>query len=335
MKTGWERSKPLIHPDYHTITKMLQDFLKGTKIAKIEILGGGLSNSNLKIILENEETVVLRIYNDVGSKAKIEKNVLERAANILPVPRVLYHDFTLSHIQYPFIILNWVKGFQLSELFLTGDESSISNAGSEIGKHLAKMHSIRFTSPGFFDEHLNIQKFEITGSPAFLNLINEIINERPVHDNLGTEMISSIKKFTSGQAHLVDDIGNQSSLIHSDFNPLNILIQKEGSSINITGILDWEFSFSNSPLIDIGNMLRYENIQESSFIEPFIVSYLANGGVLPEKWLQKAKLLDSIALLDLVNKSDCGEVRLRDIKGLLNKTMLEWELYSSVQAAIK
>ncbi|WP_113928019.1 aminoglycoside phosphotransferase family protein [Bacillus sp. P14.5] len=335
MKTGWERSKPLIIPEDQTITSMLQDFLNGRKIEKIEILSGGLSNSNLKIILENKVTVVLRIYNDPGSKAQIEMKVLELVENILPVPQVLYHDFSLSHIDYPFLLLSWVEGFQLSQLFLTGEEAALSNAGHEAGKYLARMHSIQFSSPGFFDKQLNIQKFELSGSEAFKDLIDEMINGGPVTDNLGPELTRNILKFTTDKAHLLDDIGNQSSLVHSDFNPLNILILTEGNSVNITGILDWEFSFSNSPLIDIGNMLRYENLQESSFIKPFIISYHNNGGVLPQKWLQKAKLLDTIALLDLENKGVCGEVRLSDIKELLNKTMMEWELYSRVQETIK
>lgn len=335
MKTGWERNKPLISPDDQTVTHMLQNFLNGRKIVHIELLGGGLSNSNLKIILENKETFVLRMYNESGLKAKIEMEVLELVENILPVPRVLYHDFSLSQFNYPFLLLSWVKGFQLSQLFLTEDEASLSNAGYEVGKYLARMHSIQFTSPGFFDEHLNIQKFELSGSESFKSLIDEMITGGAVTENLGSDMIHSITKFTTDKAHLLDDIGNQSSLVHSDFNPLNILIQKEGNSVNVTGILDWEFSFSNSPLIDVGNMLRYENIQESSFIKPFILSYLNNEGVLPQKWLQKAKLLDIIALLDLANKNGCGAIRLRDIKELISKTMTEWELYSTVQETIK
>ncbi|WP_421383400.1 phosphotransferase family protein [Bacillus salacetis] len=335
MKTGWERNKPFISPDHQTVTHMLQNFLNGRKIVQIEPLGGGLSNSNLKIIVDNKDTFVLRIYNESGVKAKVEMKVLELVENTLPVPRVLYYDFSLSQFNYPFLLLSWVEGVQLSELFLTGDEASLSNAGYEVGRYLAKMHSIQFASPGFFDEHLNIQPFELSGSESFKSLIDEMISGGPVTESLGSELIRSIMEFTNEQAHLIDDIGNKSSLVHSDFNPLNILIQKEGNSVNVTGILDWEFSFSNSPLIDVGNMLRYENIQESSFIKPFISSYLKNGGVLPQKWLQQAKLLDIIALLDLANKKDCGDTRLRDIKELLGKTMMEWELYSTFQETIK
>ncbi len=41
---------------------------------------------------------------------------------------------------------------------------------------------------------------------------------------------------------------NEKHLVHADFDPANILIAKEGSDWNVSGVLDWEFSFSGSIL---------------------------------------------------------------------------------------
>ncbi|WP_372870063.1 phosphotransferase family protein, partial [Planomicrobium okeanokoites] len=325
LKAGWERTKPMILPDHPTISVMLKEILNGKSITRIEPLGGGLSNSNLKITLQNEETIVLRIYNDGGKKADIEKEVLQLVHGKLPVPEVLYHDFSLSTLEYPFVVLSWVDGFQLSELFQKGDPSDLANSGNEVGRHLAEMHSIQFSSPGFFDATLNVQEFKISGAASFLALLDEILRDRPVIQNLGSDMVHKIGQFAKEQAPLLDHLGNQSSLVHSDFNALNILVEREGNGITVTGILDWEFAFSNSPLIDIGNILRYENGDVSSFMRPFISSYRDNGGILPQHWLQQAKLLDLIALCDLANNEDCGEVRLRDLQKLIRQTMNEWD----------
>lgn len=331
LKAGWERIKPMILPDHPTISVMLKEILNGKSITRIEPLGGGLSNSNLKITLQNEETIVLRIYNDGGKKADIEKEVLQLVHGKLPVPEVLYHDFSLSTLEYPFVVLSWVDGFQLSELFQKGDPSDLANSGNEVGRHLAEMHNIQFSSPGFFDATLNVQEFKISGAASFLAVLDEILRDRPVIQNLGSDMVHKIGQFAKEQAPLLVHLGNQSSLVHSDFNALNILVEREGNGIRVTGILDWEFAFSNSPLIDIGNMLRYENGDVSSFMRPFISSYRDNGGILPQHWLQQAKLLDLIALCDLANKEDCGEVRLRDLQKLISRTMNEWDSYSTIQ----
>lgn len=207
----------------------------------------------------------------------------------------------------------------------------MANSGSQVGRYLAEMHSIQFSSPGFFDEMLNVQEFEISGAASFLAVLDEILRDRPALQNLGSDMVHKIGQFAKDQAPLLDHLGNQASLVHSDFNALNILVEREGDGITVTGILDWEFAFSNSPLIDIANMLRYENVSESTFLGPFISSYRDNGGILPQHWLQQAKLLDLIALCDLANKEDCGEVRLRDLQKLISRTMNEWDSYSTIQ----
>ncbi|WP_281975371.1 phosphotransferase family protein [Halobacillus litoralis] len=334
MKTDWERSSPVIIPDRQTIIKMLKPYIRDRQISKVEQIGGGLSNSNVKISLSSGEDVVLRIYNSGGIKGHIEKAILQHVKNIIPVPRVLYHDFSLSHLEYPFLLLSWVNGYQLSDLFMTENKASLSYAGHEVGRYLAKIHDIRFSSPGFFNENLTLQEFDLSGSDSFLNILDDIIKDGPAVDNLGAEMVSNIRQFAMEQAHILNSIGKQNCLVHSDFNPLNILVEKFGSSIQVTGILDWEFSFSNSPLIDIGNMLRYEEITESSFIRPFILSYVNHGGELPRKWLQIAKLLDVIALCDLADQEGCDEARVLDLQSLLRKTINEWDLYDEVQKNI-
>jgi thiamine kinase-like enzyme len=149
--------------------------------------------------------------------------------------------------------------------------------------------------------------------------------------HLGSNISSEVFKFVHEHAYIIDDLDIQNSLVHGDFNPLNILATERESFINITGILDWEYAFSGSPLMDIGNMLRYEDLNNTEFLSSFISSYRANGGLLPAKWLQKAKLLDLIALCGLLNKKECGEVRVRDIKGLIYNTIGKWEQFNSIQ----
>lgn len=49
------------------------------------------------------------------------------------------------------MLLRWVPGVQLSEI-LNEYQNIKLNAAHEIGALLAKIHNIKFTSPGFFDE---------------------------------------------------------------------------------------------------------------------------------------------------------------------------------------
>ena len=44
-------------------------------------------------------------------------------------------------------------------------------------------------------------------------------------------------------------------LVHSDFNPKNLLVDPE--TARITGLIDWEFAHAGSPYADLGNLLRF------------------------------------------------------------------------------
>ncbi|WP_070119385.1 phosphotransferase family protein [Bacillus marinisedimentorum] len=332
MKAGWERSHDLIMPDIKTAGIILKPFLKEKRINQIEPLSGGLNNSNLKITTNTDENYVLRIYSNNNKSMDIERKILNLLKDVIPVPQVIYNDSSCSVFKYPFLILSWVQGVQLSEILYRRNKKEIACAANEVGKFLAEIHKNKFPFPGFFDEDLGIQEFIKLDANKFLMYIEDSLAKGHAAKHLGVDLSSELWKFSNDHAYLIDHIGEQNSLVHSDFNPLNILVNERESKVNITGILDWEFAFSGSHLIDIGNMLRYENATDPEFLNPFISSYQDNGGFLPAKWLQKARLLDLIALCGLLNKKECGEVRVNDIQGLIFNTMEEWDKYGSVQA---
>ncbi|WP_327204065.1 phosphotransferase family protein [Paenibacillus tyrfis] len=114
------------------------------------------------------------------------------------------------------------------------------------------------------------------------------------------------------------------SLIHSDFNGRNVLLAPDGSGgYEVTAVLDWEFAFAGPPLVDIGNMLRYESTG-SEFEHHFIRGYVQEGGVLPERWELKSKLADLIALLDLLNGAAESPNRAADLVWLIDRLLAEW-----------
>lgn len=330
MKAGWERSNEYVMPDMYTIQNMLTPFLKGKRIDQVQRLSGGLNNSNIKITTDTNQIFVLRIYPKENKSMIIESEIAKLLEGRVPVPQVLYTDPSCSVFNHPFLLMNWVRGEQLSEMIDRKNERIIWSAATAAGAVLAEVHKMKFHDSGFFDDQLNIKEHVEINADTFIAFIEEILEKGYVTKHIGGKLCSSVLNFSQEHAFLLDNPGEQNSLVHSDFNPLNILVE-EDSSIRISAILDWEYAFSGSPLMDIGNMLRYECVTSISMLKPFILSYRENGGVLPHKWLQKAKLLDLIALLDLLNKEDCGKVRVKDITGLISNMMEEWERYAAVQ----
>jgi aminoglycoside phosphotransferase (APT) family kinase protein len=63
-------------------------------------------------------------------------------------------------------------------------------------------------------------------------------------------------------------------LVHNDFGNRNILVRQENGKWGVAAILDWEFAFSGSPLLDVGHFLRYERrgapLREPHFSQGFV-----------------------------------------------------------------
>jgi hypothetical protein len=68
-------------------------------------------------------------------------------------------------------------------------------------------------------------------------------------------------------------------------------------------VLDWEFALDGSPLVDIGNFLRFEDELPSGFAESFVQGYLSDPSDLPANWREVAKLLDLAAMVNFLESA--------------------------------
>jgi hypothetical protein len=66
--------------------------------------------------------------------------------------------------------------------------------------------------------------------------------------------------------------------------------------------LDWEFAMAGSPLVDIGNFLRFEDELPPGFGESFIRGYLSNSIGLPANWREVTRLLDLAAMINFLER---------------------------------
>ncbi|KJV88086.1 GNAT family N-acetyltransferase [Orientia tsutsugamushi] len=134
------------------------------------------------------------------------------------------------------------------------------------------------------------------------------------------EIKKAIKQYTSSVP--TDD---EKHLVHGDFDPANILVDKINGSWVVTCILDWEFAFSRSCLWNVANMLRYAHKMPPEFQNSFIDALQRNGIKLPPDWHTTIHLLNLSSLLDLLKRSDPKDHphRCADIRELINHILSE------------
>jgi hypothetical protein len=324
MKENWERAKPLYSLPIQEIGEMLQSFIPGKKLVSAQLLGGGFSNTIYKLQIDSmEKPMVLRVSSE--KKCKVENTLHNILHKQIPVPEIYYSEYQGDK---SFSIMEWKEGIQLKNVMYSNDVKKIRLSAFNVGYWLSEIRKIKFTKSGFFNDDLVIDvPLKITPD-TFLSFMEEFLIEGKTSHWLGKELTSKLWKFIQMNTHFLENIDVDPALVHSDYNGLNILVSEDKDHCEVTGIIDWEFAFAGSVYVDIGNMIRYENIPcFAEFERAFIEGIHSGGIILQHDWKKIAKLVDLIALCDLLNNRYGGVNRVNDIKQLITQTIEYWDYY--------
>lgn len=256
-------------------------------------LTGGKINSNYKLTLNGAPgTAVLRFYARGRKTCLLERDVLGRVHGTLPAPAVL-HDG--SEHEIPFLITSWVSGTLLSTA-LDASQKSHFSLGQNTGSVLANIHAVTFQKSGFFGQGLDIRETFQPGQSALLSFMRPALEGRAAK-RLGADLTERLRTLIGWAAPLLDDLPSKASLIHSDFNPPNLMVENG----RISGVLDWEFAHTGNPLTDIANMLRPRDYQSPDFDKGFIEAYVDANGPLPANWQSLSRLIDLMSQMEMLS----------------------------------
>jgi aminoglycoside phosphotransferase (APT) family kinase protein len=292
-KIDHEKTKHPIQMTKDIIQKMVALVFLKSKLRSYDIIAGGCANLNIKIILDNNPNpYILRIYIRDKEAASREQKLGDLLKNIVPVPQI----YTINEYDnYRFSISSFLKGITLRDLLLSDESHDIKSLMTEAGTYLAKIQKIQFESAGFFDKDLNVMPHD--SENAYYDFTKICLNNASVLKHIGFENCTKIAYYFDTYKSEISDL-SEKNLVHGDYDPANILVDFIDNHWQITGILDWEFSFSGSILQDIANMLRYAHLMPSIFETSFLESLKDNNVILPKNWRIKIHLLNIGSLLD-------------------------------------
>lgn len=194
--------------------------------------------SNPVYMINNE--VVLRIRKD-SNKFKFEKekflfDLLNKKTH-LPVPKVIALDSSKKIIPYDYILLEKLPGKSLKKSFSKLSAIQKKKLAYELGLSLAKIHSIHFKTIGDFKPNRLVE--DMAWSKFVWNIYINALKKIKKGKFLDKTLIKRIESFIENNQNLLT-VKFKPSLIHSDYNGENLLINKG----KISGILDMEWSYS-------------------------------------------------------------------------------------------
>lgn len=190
-------------------------------------------------------------------------------------------------------------------------EAAAGDLGRAAGIALAAVAAVSFSSGGFFTSPDLI--LSAAGMPADLpEFVEDCLRTAAAQgaqagggqagNGLTRAEQDGLRELAARAGPLAASAAPGRQLVHSDYNPKNLLAARQGGRWAVTAVLDWEFAFSGSPLTDIGNMLRPRPAAAPGLAAGFVAGYREAGGKLPAGWREISEALDLYALADLLTR---------------------------------
>jgi aminoglycoside phosphotransferase (APT) family kinase protein len=269
----------------------------GQTVAQISALRGGAIGVIYEIGLTGgAPSLMLKIYPEsLHWKMQKEVNVCALLSGRLSVsvPRVLFADDTKSFIGLNFVLMNKLDGVVLRGLEPALVASEMFAVYSQMGEVLRQIHRISMSSFGYigpngvweahasnraymsFQFRMKLTEFvERGGDPALGDRLQAIINER---------------------TYLLDAC-TTAHFCHYDFHSGNILADRNGGSLRLSGVVDFESAIAGDPLMDIAKALYYFTVKD----EPKKAGLLAGYGAIERgDWQETLSLYRLYSTLEL------------------------------------
>ncbi len=132
-----------------------------------------------------------------------------------------------------------------------GDQAQVE-VGQRLGELLARLACMPMPRHGFFvDGDLTIEPMPESDLAGFVaaHRRGTALADWPADEYDALLEVADV-------AQTVLDRIDRTCLVHSDLNPKNVLV--DPGSLEVTGLLDWEYAHAGLPGTDLGNLLRFD-----------------------------------------------------------------------------
>ncbi len=264
-------------------------------------LGGGHSGETFLAEVVGERSVV-RIYAGRGAgrgaeAAEIDAAVLRLVRGLVPVPEVLEVRRADPSAGTPaLLVTSWLPGSRLDEVLPAADEHLAATIGHNLGRILSRLAQMPMLRAGMFlDGDLRVGYMP----PEAADLVTwvETLSEGGTLGEWDARDREALLELADGAQEILDRT-DRTCLVHSDFNPKNLLVDPDTSEV--TAVLDWEFAHAGSPFTDLGNLLRFE--RRPDLVDAVVSTYSELVVDAPADLLDRARAADLYALVELASR---------------------------------
>ncbi|GIM63162.1 hypothetical protein Pve01_93650 [Planomonospora venezuelensis] len=222
------------------------------------------------------------------------------------------HSSTASTGRPGLLVTSWLPGERgdlvMERLAAAGDTDGLRRLGASTGGVTAALAAMPELRPGpFVDAELTVGAFPDGG-------LDEWVVSRLAH---WPEAERAPLAAVARDAQDLLDTVQRACLVHSDLNPKNLLVDPD--TLEVTGVLDWEFAHAGHPWTDLGNLLRFD--RDPAYVDGVLSAWASRHGGAADALLDGARGADLWALVDLAARA--GENPVADRSTVLLRAIAE------------
>ena len=262
----------------------------------LEPLAGGHSGETFLAEAAGERTVV-RVYGGRsaprGPEApRVDAAVLGLVRGLLPVPEVLDVRRADPQAGAPgLLITSYLPGTRLDLLLPDLDAGARATVGHHLGVVLSRLAMMPMPRAGrFADGDLRVEPLPGGDLPDFV----ASYRTGSALETWTADEYDGLLEVADRAAEILDGVV-RTTLVHSDLNPKNVLV--DPLTLEVTGVLDWEFAHAGWPVTDLGNLLRFD--RDPAFAGAVLDTYRDRVVDASDDVLDQARAADLYALVDL------------------------------------
>jgi len=282
-------------------------------------LAGGHSGETFLAEVAGEQ-VVVRIYGPRSAwrgplAPEIDAAVLGLVRGLLPVAEVVEVRRPQPARDLPgLLVTRRLPGDRLDRVLPALDASAQQRLGSALGTLIGRLGHMAMPRAGLFaDPDLTIRAM-----PDGAADLPSWVARHEVGLGWVKADLERLRELADRAQSLLDGT-DRCCLVHSDFNPKNLLVDPD--TLEVTGLVDWEFAHAGSPWADLGNLLRFD--RHEPLEKAVLASYAAfmpgstpgstSGSTsgAPDDRLDRARAADLFALVELASRREQNPVAAR------------------------
>jgi aminoglycoside phosphotransferase (APT) family kinase protein len=243
-------------------------------------VGGGTYNSVYRVRCADGTRVVVKLA--PGREAPIlryESRIVQTEARFydlaaradgVPVPRVLRCEVDSDLAGGGYLVLTELPGDPWHGLRPPLDGPTRAALRTELGRHVAVLHSI--SGPGFGYPAGSLGPLRPTWRTAFLEMVDAVLADAERFEVVLPRPAAEVRELFETQAPVLDVV-SRPALVHFDLWDGNILVDRERARIG--GLIDAERAFWGDPLADFVSLALFGDLERD---EAFLTGYRAAGG---------------------------------------------------------